>query len=457
MVGVKKKTRWLALIGTAAAAVGVLSVVTGGVTLPGLATSRPDPAPHDASIQAPQAVTVTVVPVTPRPVRRTVQIVGTFYGHDEVTITPKVEGRVARIYHDVGDVVKPGDVLLEVEDIDYRLAVAEAQRALELELAKLGLKELPAKDFDVARVPTVVRAEYLERNAQAKVARSSRLRGAGANALEDYEQAQTDYNVAQATYQQMVMEAQATLAAARHKQALLDTARQRLAETKVLVPDLSPERLRGVGGRLAGTAPKPYPAVEYVVAQRMASEGEMVRAFPSVAVFRLVMDRPLKLLATVPERYVGDLQVGQPVEIRVEAYPNETFQGTVARVNPTVDRANRTFGIEVLVPNESRRLKAGSFAKASVFTREDAQAPTIPEEALVTFAGVTKVFVVQDSKARAVKVKPGVRLDVPRAGRVERWVEVLGEIPSGSPVVTSGQTQLAEDTPVRVRSPHEAK
>jgi multidrug efflux pump subunit AcrA (membrane-fusion protein) len=108
--------------------------------------------------------------------------------------------------------------------------------------------------------------------------------------------------------------------------------------------------------------------------------------------------------------------------------------------------------VEVLVANPARKLRAGSFAKASVFTRQDAQAPTIPEEALVTFAGVTKVFVVRDGKARAVTVRPGVRLEVPGAGRTENWVEVLGEVPPDSQVVTSGHSQLAEGTPVRIRT-----
>jgi multidrug efflux pump subunit AcrA (membrane-fusion protein) len=123
----------------------------------------------------------------------------------------------------------------------------------------------------------------------------------------------------------------------------------------------------------------------------------------------------------------------------------------VARVNPTVDRANRSFQIEVQVPNEDRKLRPGSFAKASVRTREDPQARTIPEVALVTFAGVTKVFVVADGKAKSVKVKPGVRLEVKNDGRVENWVEVPDDLPPGAEVVTSGQTQLAEGTPVRVR------
>ena len=61
--------------------------------------------------------------MTARSVRRTVSAVGSLYGRDEVNITPKVEGRVVKIHRDVGDVVRPGDVLLEIDPTDYQLAV----------------------------------------------------------------------------------------------------------------------------------------------------------------------------------------------------------------------------------------------------------------------------------------------------------------------------------------------
>jgi RND family efflux transporter MFP subunit len=218
------------------------------------------------------------------------------------------------------------------------------------------------------------------------------------------------------------------------------------------VPAPSPERLRRAEQQLAGVGlPEEARHVEYVVAQRMVSEGEMVRAFPSVAAFRLVLDRPLKLVAPVPERHLGEVKVGQPVGFVVEAFPKEVFEGTVVRVSPTVDEVNRTFAVEIHVPNAARRLKAGSFAKAAVRTRQDSQALTVPEEALVTFAGVTKVFVVEDGKARAVPVKTGERLETQSGGRSAGWVEIVGDLRPGSQVVTSGFSQLAEGTPVRIR------
>src|SRR5262249_36483139 len=155
---------------------------------------------------------------------------------------------------------------------------------------------------------------------------------------------------------------------------LLDTARQKLRETRVLVPDLSVARRPPAG---AGST---APVVEDVVAERLVAEGEMVTLFPQVLLFRLVMDQPLQLNATVPERYVDEARPGQPVEVTVEAHPRDVFAGLVCRVNPTVDRTNRTFKVEVLVPNEGRRLRAGGFAKASVRTRVDSATPTVPEE-----------------------------------------------------------------------------
>lgn len=403
----------------------------------------------------PQAVAVTVAPVTPRPIQRKVEVVGTLYGSEEVVVTPKVEGRVLKLHHDLGDMVRPGDLLLEIEDIDYRLAVAEAQKGLELELAKLGLKEIPEKGFDAQQVPAVARAKFLRDNASAKLDRAKTLVRNRAASVEELQQAQTDFEVAEASYHQAILEAQATLAAARHRLAVRNTAQQRLDETRVVVPDLSLQRrklIHPVAGKevLPASASNPQP-IEFVVAARMVSEGEMVRAFPSMAAFKLVLDRTLKLQATVPERHSAVIQVNQPVDLQVEAFPGQVFQGIVARVNPVIDRTNRTFQIEIHVPNEDRKLRAGSFVRAAIATRVEASVPTVPEEALVRFAGVTKIFVVRDNHAYEIKVEPGVRLEVNGPKRVENWFEVSTTLPAETQVVTSGQSQLYDGSPIRIR------
>jgi RND family efflux transporter MFP subunit len=387
---------------------------------------------------APAAVAVTVEPATPRPVRRTVHAVGTLYGREEVAVTTKVDGRIVRIRHDVGDTVKPGDTLLEIDPTDYELAAAQGRRNLELELAKLGLRELPAGEVDFAQLPTVAKAAAKERNAGSQRDRMRRLSG-GAASAEDRDSMEKEYAVAVAEYRQAVLDARATLAAARFQQAALDTLRQKILDCKVVVPTPSD----AAGG-----------AVEFAVCTRGVSEGEMVRtmfASETATLFKLVIDHPLKLKATVPDRHRAEVKVGQPARLRVESHPGQTFAGTVARVNPSVDTASRTFQVEVQVPNDDRALHPGSFAKVEILTHTDPAAVTVPEEAVIRFAGVTKLFAVKDGAACEVPVRTGPTLELTEHGRKRAWVEVTGELPAGTPVVTSGHSRLAQGTAVRVR------
>lgn len=457
-----KGRRWLVGLGLAGT-VAVLVLV--GAVVMGRGGSA---IPTTASQGEGRTVAVTVEPVTARPIRRTVTVVGSLYGRDEVSLTPKVEGRVVKIYHDVGDVVKPGEPLLDIDPIDYQLAVAEARRGLELELARLGLKDLPSGPYEVTTLPAVNRAALLEKNASARLERMRVLGRTGAATVEDLDQSRTDHAVAQANYQQAILDAEATLAAARHRQAALESALQKLRDARVVAPSPSPLIAQET------TAP-----VEYVVCQRLVSEGEIVRMLPGSSnnLFKLIIDRPLKLQAIIPERHKAEIKLGQEAELEVEAFPGEKFLGKVARINPAVERTSRTFMAEILVPNADRRLSPGSFARVAILTHIDPQARTVPEEALVSFAGVTKLFVVREGVAHEVKVRLGAALDVPGAERPRTWIEVSEEdrestkprknantpqaekastsqpLPTGALVITSGQSQLADGTPVRVREP----
>lgn len=378
------------------------------------------------------AVAVTVVPVGRQLVERQIAAVGTLNGLEVVTVTPKVEGLVAAIYHDVGDRVPPNELLLELDATDYQLAVAEAERSLEQELAKLGLKEAPSDSFDIESLPSLVRARLLVENARRKFERVKSLAAQQAATNEELEQAETDVKVAEATLQQVQLDAASTLAAVKHRSAVLAQAEQRLAETRVRAPRF-------------GAAGAGEEQVQYVVAQRMVAVGEMVRGFPASPAFELVLDHVLKLRMNVPERYLGEVRVEQEVRVRVDAYPRETFAARISRLNPTVDPQSRTFEVESLVPNPDFRLRHGGFAKAEIVTSTESEALVVPLESIVRFAGVTKVFRIRENRAQEVLVELG------RQGT--GWVEVRGELNANDLVATSGMSKLANETPVTVRHP----
>jgi RND family efflux transporter MFP subunit len=177
------------------------------------------------------------------------------------------------------------------------------------------------------------------------------------------------------------------------------------------------------------------------VAQKMISAGEIVQSMPATSCYRLVIDHLLKLGAAIPEKHAPEVSIGQSVEIRVEAYPNQVFTGTVARISPTTDTATRTFGVVILVRNGDGKLKAGGFATAQINVRTE-NVLTVPPDALVQFAGVTKVFTAEGNTARAIEVTVGTR--------DKDWVEIGGLAP-GARVVTTGQSELVEGTQIRIK------
>jgi membrane fusion protein (multidrug efflux system) len=117
-----------------------------------------------------------------------------------------------------------------------------------------------------------------------------------------------------------------------------------------------------------------------------------------------------------------------------------------------VDPLSRTFQVEIVVLNSKRELKPGFFAKVSIEIDQLHDALTLPEESIVSFAGVTKVFRVDGDKVNQVEVKIGQRLAVSSGNKMENWVEVSGSLKVGDLIVVSGQNGLAENTQVKIRS-----
>jgi multidrug efflux pump subunit AcrA (membrane-fusion protein) len=108
-----------------------------------------------------------------------------------------------------------------------------------------------------------------------------------------------------------------------------------------------------------------------------------------------------------------------------------------------VDTLNRTFMVEIEVPNCDRRLSAGGFARAEILSHIDVAAMTVPPEALVTFAGVTKVFIAEGDVARAIEVEVGTR--------EKDWIEIRGPLKPDAKPIVSGQSQLVDGSPIRIR------
>lgn len=359
---------------------------------------------------------VRLAPAAARRVERSVEVLGTLHGEAEATISNKVAGRIRSVLADVGAVVSGGAPLLELEPEDFERAARTAEWALRQSLARLGTTGLPGDGFDVDAAPAVVRARAQlenERSRLARLAELARARG-GVVSEQDVKDAETAVAMAAAGLDLERLTLRALVAETHQRAADLETARSRLADARVLAP----------------------PGGPWAVAARRVSVGEYVPV--GAALFRLVTSDPLLLRARVPERYSPVVRVEQPVTLSVEAYGARAFPGRVARVNPTIDADSRTFGVEALVANARGELRPGAFARASLVVGTE-EVVVVPLDAVVSFAGIDKVFLVEGGKAVERLVKVGAR-----AGDA---VEVTG-LAAGTEVVVSGQTVLTQGAPV---------
>lgn len=177
------------------------------------------------------------------------------------------------------------------------------------------------------------------------------------------------------------------------------------------------------------------------VAERIASAGDYVKI--GAPLFRIVNDGVLKFIVQAPERYAALLKKEQVVRFNVDAWPGENFTGKVYLISPAVNTSTRAFNFGALVQNADRRLKASTFARGELILQEAVPTPVVPIEAVLNFAGVTKVFVVTNGVAHAREVTVG------RVASGQQ--EILAGLTEGELVVTTGHGKLTEGAAVSVK------
>jgi membrane fusion protein (multidrug efflux system) len=211
-------------------------------------------------------------------------------------------------------------------------------------------------------------------------------------------------------------EAQAQLAIDR---ADVDLARARLEKTRIAAP-------------FAG-----------VVGLREVSVGGYVE--PGQDLVNLEDIDPIKVDFPVPERALSAVEVGQPIEVTVTAWPDRTFEGEVYAIDPRIDPQGRSIAIRATIDNKEGLLRPGLFAAVRLITARRDQALLVPEQAIFAQQGKPYVYKVVDGVARLTEVTLGAR----RVGQAE----ITSGLAAGDVVVTAGQLKLQDGAAVRVIDP----
>lgn len=365
----------------------------------------------------PEPRAVTVVQVAEQPFERTVTLSGTLAAEEEVNASFRVTGRIQEILVDLGSPVRKGQVIARLLSVDYQLRVKQAEAALQQAVARLGVAtDAEGSTVDLERTALVRQHRAMRDEARLTRDRLKTFVERGISSRADLDTANATLEVAEGRYEDALEEI-------RNRQAIVLQRRSEL--------DLAREQLEGADLK----AP-----MDGAVRERHASVGE--HRVPGQPVLTIVRTNPLRMRLAVPERVSAALRQGQPVRVHVEG-DARVHAGTLVRLGAAIDESNRTLPVEASVPNPAGALRPGTFASADIVVNEKDRALVVPAQALVTFAGVQKVFTVKDGKAHETRVKVGRRagdrveiVDGLRAG--DALVVNPGNLVDGAPLRTTG-------------------
>jgi RND family efflux transporter MFP subunit len=343
---------------------------------------------------------VKTAKVSEMPIGETVTVNGTLAAYDRTTVGIKVPGRLQTISVDLGSVLRKGQAIAQLEQQDYRLLVQQAEAGLAQARARLGLSPDGADDRIAAeQTGTVRQAKAVMDDAKLKRDRAGKLVEQGVVSRAELDTAESDYKVALSRYQDGLEEIRNRQGLLVQRRSEVAIAKQQLADTIIYAP------------------------MDGVVQEKKSSVGEyLIAGAPVVDIVRI---NPLRLRAEIPERESHNIRNGQSVRVSAEGDPN-SYLGYIKRLSPTISEQNRVLVVEADVANNGS-LRPGAFVKAEIVTNQSSTAVTVPISALVTFAGIEKVIVIEGGKA--------VEKTVTTGRRGTDWVEIKAGVNVGETVI----------------------
>ncbi|MEN3327784.1 MAG: HlyD family secretion protein [Acidobacteriota bacterium] len=334
---------------------------------------------------------------------------GYVVAHHKIAVGAKVMGRVAWIGVEKGDNVQEGQVLVRLEDSEFRAQVNQAQANLAAAQARLDrLRTGSRPEEKLKDKAAVLQAEANLKNAEAEYQRTDSLYRSGVSSKAEYDRALANRDSAaaflQAARQSSAMtdigprkeEIRAGEAEVQQMRAALDYANTQLAATEIKAP-------------VTGT-----------VLQRIVERGEMVSpsAFGGSGARTSVVDladlTDLQVELDISQTDFARLKPEQRAEIIPEAYPNLRFTGFIAEIAPEANRAKSTVQVKVKVENPNEQLRPEMNArvnfladKPSATENKSIARVLVPKTAVVKQDNSSFVFVVKGNKVEQRTIRTG--------------------------------------------------
>ncbi len=357
----------------------------------------------------PQPFPVEAAVATQRTLTRTIVASGRLLAGRRTDLSAGVGGRIQSVLVREGETVNEGQLLARLEEERFRIQVDEARSALMDARYRYALFITDTTEVTAPDTTWTHTKRNAWRKAQAAIEREEIDQAALQTARRDYEAVQLlsgDHR-----YDLIAQNTGLTGAEIAHARAVLD-----LEQTAINAP------------------------YSGIIAERLVEEGQQVAAGETCLT---IMDvSRIRVKAAVLESDLGAVDIGRGIRIRVVAWPEESFEGRIARIYPAVDEERGTGYVEADLPNADGRLKPGMYAEIRIEGTLYENRLAVPAGAIVVRDERPLVFRIRDGRAQWTYVALGREAD--------DWREITSGLAEGDTVAVTGNVTLAHDVPVSV-------
>ena len=308
-----------------------------------------------------------------------------------VVLSP-FSGRVTRLIAKIGDDVKNGDPLFEIDSPE----VVQAQTDL------------------IAAVQGLSKAKSQLALAKRVLDRQTSLLADRATAQRDVDAAQNDYALVQSD----LTTAEGTLTAARNRMRVI------IGRNPEEIERVERERL--INPLITVNAP-----IEGTIIARKVGPGQYVRSDAADPLYSIANLTTMWLKANVPENDISIVRVGQEIEVKVTALPDRTFKARIIAIGSTSDTATRRVVVRSEIPNPDRALRSEMFASFKIAIGEGGASPSVPVESVIREGELATVWVQHEP---LLFQRRKVKLGLEQNGRLQ----ILEGLATGEMVVGRG-------------------
>lgn len=338
---------------------------------------------------------------------------GTLEAVQSLAVKPAVNGTVLKL-PTVGDRVQKGQLIVQLDPTNYNRALENARLALQKAQANLDKLRADQQSALATARQNLASAEVAYANARRdlEAARTNleatqKLFDLGGASAQSLQSARDAYAKAQASLEI----AQVNLNTARQALTLRSNANAQDLKNAQIAVEQARLEVKNAEENLANTKIyAPFDGVVSEVNAQVGSIGVGATVSNSTALLTLIDDSSVNLPVQIDESEIAKVKVGQKVEVTLDAFSNETFEGVVTAISPSarIQQNIAVFYVTVNIPNPERKLRPGMTAEGEIIAEEIPNALTIPKRAVQTVRNRAYVDVLQpDGGKETVRVVLG--------------------------------------------------